>query len=357
MRRPAKVMISVLVLVLISLAVAACAAAGGGDGEDRTDSERPLLLFSIGMHIEPKGARVSDIVTGGAPPRPVPPGDGYDTNEQLYRMHAQDILAVAGIVENHGGSMTIQVQTPFTAMVIDSGDSLLADLAGRGHEIALHFHEDAHLGKDSESLPVETWCAVMAEEVDLIKQASGVDDVRYWSGGNLYPSILQAAACAGLDVYSDWKNPNTQSTPLALTGVNPWRPAGGTDGDDFSSLTSHDPDGAVTYLPEGLFDREDFASVRKSMKADENAYFEYLKDSLLQSLAAARTDQVNVFHFTIHPGEFKGDPADAFAAIDRFLTEVVDPLVESGQIEWATYSQMADAYAQWERENPGVAPK
>ncbi len=329
MRRPAKAMISVLILVLVSLAMVACAAADEGNGKHQTDSEQPLLLFSIGMHIEPRATQT---------------------------MHTQDINAVAGIVEDHGGSMTIQVQTPFTAMLVDNGDSLLADLAGRGHEIALHFHEDAHLGKDSELLPVETWCAVMTQEVDLIKQASGVD-VRYWSGGNLYPSILPAAACAGLDVYSDWKSPETQSTPLAMTGVNPWRPAGGTDGDDFSSLTSHDPKGAVTYLPEGLFDRENFASVRKSMKDDEYTYFEYLKDSLLQSLAAAKADRVNVFHFTIHPGEFKGDPADAFAAIDRFLTEVVDPLVESGQIEWATYSQMADAYAQWERENPGVAPR
>jgi hypothetical protein len=31
--------------------------------------------------------------------------------------------------------------------------------------------------------------------------------------------------------------------------------------------------------------------------------------------------------------------------IEKFLTEVVDPLVASGQVQWATYSEMADAYA------------
>lgn len=77
----------------------------------------------------------------------------------------------------------------------------------------------------------------------------------------------------------------------------------------------------------------------------DEAYFEYLKESLYASLSAAQAGKVNVFHFTVHPGEFLGDPQDPFGVIERFLTEVVDPLVASGQVQWATYSQMADAYA------------
>lgn len=83
----------------------------------------------------------------------------------------------------------------------------------------------------------------------------------------------------------------------------------------------------------------------------------FLKQSLMDSLAAVDPDKVNVFHFTVHPGEFKGSVQDPFAVIERFLTEVVDPLLASGQVEWATLSEMADAFAEWERTHPGEDPK
>jgi hypothetical protein len=268
-----------------------------------------------------------------------------------------DLEAVAEIVERHGGKLTIQAQTPFTQAAIENGSDVLAALAQNGHEIALHFHEDAHLGQDSESLPVETYCAVMKEEIALIQQASGVEVVRYWSGGNLYPHLFQAAACAGLDVNSDWKNPKTQSTPLALTGIHPWRPAGGTDGQDISRFIQHDPQGAVIFLPEGQYARGDFASMRRSAASGgDEAYFKFLEQSLYASLDAAQAGQVNVFHFTIHPGEFRGDPGQPFAVIDRFLAEVVDPLVASGRVQWATFSEMADAYIAQEEGAAQVSP-
>lgn len=307
-----------------------------------------VLLFTIGMHIEPLGQTAQGYDSGKA--------DYHD--DAFFLRHVQDIQTVTAIVEAHGGRMTIQAQSPFTDVAIESGNTILTDLAARGHEIALHFHEDAHLGKNSETLPVETWCDVMKEEIALIQQASGVSDIRYWSGGNLYTNIYDAAECAGLNVNSDWKNPKTQSTDLALVGVNPWRPSGGTNGTDFSLFAQHDPNGAVVFLPEGQYDETNFASMRRSDDAGgDEAYFEYLEQSLLASLAAAEPGKVNVFHFTVHPGEFRGDPAHPFAVIEKFLTEVVDPLVTSGQVQWATFSEMADAQAAWEAANPGVDPK
>lgn len=313
-----------------------------------------VLYFTIGMHIEPMGKTAQGYGNGK--------GDYHQP--QFFQRHVQDILAVTSIVEAHGGRMTIQAQSPFTSVAIESGNTILADLAARGHEIALHFHEDAHLGKNSLALSVQQWCDVMKQEIALITQATsspqggGVTNIRYWSGGNLYPNTYEAAECAGLEVNSDWKNPNTQSTDLSLVGVNPWRPAGGTDGVDFTLFTQHDPNGAIVFLPEGQYDKNNFASMRRSQDAGgDEAYFEYLKTQLYASLAAAQPGKVNVFHFTIHPGEFRGDPAQPFAVIEKFLTEVVDPLVASGQVQWATFSQMADAYAAWEAANPGAEPR
>ncbi len=307
-----------------------------------------VLLFTIGMHIEPMGETAQGY-RGGQADYHIP---------EFFQRHVQDILTVTGIVEAHGGRMTIQAQSPFTTVAIQSGNPILADLAARGHEIALHFHEDAHLGENSESLSPQQWCEVMTQEIAFIQQASGVSDIRYWSGGNLYPDVYEAAACAGLDVNSDWKNPQTQTTDLSLVGVNPWRPAGGTDGMDFTLFAQHDPNGAIIFLPEGQYDRSNFASMRRGQEmGGDEAYFEYLEAQLHASLAVAEPGKVNVFHFTIHPGEFRGDPHQPFAVIERFLTEVVDPLVASGQVRWATFSEMADAFMAWEAANPGAPPR
>ncbi len=306
----------------------------------QNEAGKPVLLFTIGMHIEPLGETAQGISSGK--------GDYHQP--AFFEKHAQDILAVTQIVEAHGGRMTIQAQSPFTTVAIESGNTILADLAARGHEMALHLHEDAHLGRNDEALSVQQWCDVMKQEISLITQASGASDIRYWSGGNLYLDIHAAAQCAGLDINSDWKNPQLQETPLEFVGVNPWRPSGGTDGVNLAAFIQHDPNGAVIFLPEGQYDKSNFASMRRSDDAGgDAAYFEYLKQSLYASLEAAQAGKTNVFHFTVHPAEFRGDPQHPFEVIEKFLTEVVDPLVASGDVQWATFSQMADAYIATEK--------
>lgn len=305
---------------------------------------KAVLLFGIGMHIEPQGVTHQGYKGGR--------GDYHNPN--YFQKGVGDIREVAGIVASHGGRMTIQAQSPFTDEVIKKHDPVLSDLAKAGHELALHFHEDAHLGKNSSALSVNHWCKVMKEEISLIKQASGLSTIRYWSGGNLYPDLFDAADCASLDVNSDWKNPQTQSTDASLIGIHPWRPAGGTDGSNFNLISTHDPKGAVIFLPEGQFDRGNFASMRRtSDSGSDQAYFDYLRQSLLASMSVAEADKVNVFHFTIHPGEFRGSPDHPFEVIEQFLKNVVDPLVAEGKVQWATFSQMADAYQIWEAAHPG----
>ncbi|MEW5938058.1 MAG: hypothetical protein AB1750_00235 [Chloroflexota bacterium] len=355
-----KFLIAIVLLTLLASACAPEAATRPGEtvappevreeasATPTTGAGSAAVYFTIGMHIEPMGQTAQGF--GG--------GKGDYRQSQFFERHVEDILAVTQMVEAHGGRMTIQAQSPFTSVAIESGNTILADLAARGHELALHFHEDAHLGKNSETLSVQQWCDVMKQEIALIEQASGATDIRYWSGGNLYADVYAAAECAGLDVNSDWKNPKLQETPLEFVGVNPWRPAGGTDGVNLFDFIQHDPNGAVVFLPEGQYDKTNFASMRRSDDAGgDEAYFEYLKQSLYASLAAAEPGKVNVFHFTVHPGEFRGGPQDPFGVIERFLTEVIDPLVASGRVQWATFSQMADAFKAWEAANPGVAPR
>ncbi|HXF04639.1 MAG TPA: alpha/beta hydrolase fold domain-containing protein [Blastocatellia bacterium] len=313
-----------------------------------TGRAEPVLLFGIGMHIEPLGRTAQGYGSGGADYR----------QGSLFERHVQDILTVARMIEAHGGRMTVQAQSPFTQVATERGNTILADLEARGHEIGLHFHEDAHLGRNPEQLAVETWCAVMQQEIGLIHQAGVKNRIRYWSGGNLYPGLLGAASCAGLEVNSDWKNPRTQRTDPSLLGVNPWRPTGGPSENDLSAFATHNPNGKIVFLPEGMYDPEEFARKREIIaQGGDQAWFEVLREALESSLASARADRVNVFHFTVHPGEFRGDSNRPFGAIEDFLTRVVDPLVEQGRVRWATFSQMTDEFIEWEETHPGVDPR
>jgi len=306
------------------------------DGNSAENSAEPVLLFGIGIHIEPLG----------------------EYNQKVFfQHHVEDIRMLAGMAEKYGGVLTVQAQTPFTLMAIQSRETLFADLEAHGHEIALHFHEEAHLGQNPEALPVETWAEAMSQEISYIKQA-GATKVLYWSGGNLYPGILDAVALAGLDVMSDWKNPHTQQTDALVVGVDPWRPAGGPTENSLVLFAKHDPQGKIVFLPDGSYDPQGFAAKRQMIaKGGDQAYFDFIKESLERSLDAAQPDRVNVFHITIHPGEFRGDPAHPYSVVDRFLAEVVNPLVVSGKVRWATFSQMADDFAGWEKTHPGVDPR
>ncbi len=98
----------------------------------------------------------------------------------------------------------------------------------------------------------------MKEELDRIRAAGG-GEVRYWSGGSLYPGLLDAASAAGLSVNGDWKNPATQRMEARLFGSSPWRPSGGPSAADVTAFAAHSPSGKVVYLPDGAFSRDELA--------------------------------------------------------------------------------------------------
>ncbi len=60
---------------------------------------------------------------------------------------------------------------------------------------------------------------------------------------------------------------------------------------------------------------------------------------------------------TVHPGEYRGTSGAPYALFDRWLAEVVDPLVAARKVRWATFGAMADAFVEWERSHAGVDPR
>lgn len=321
------------------------------------------LLFCVGLHIEPLGADISTNVPGFAnrPRRARPAGDAMERPPtggnrppisywipHVMKMHAESIRQLDETVRRRGGVITVQAQTPFTEICATQTNTVLADLKKHGHEIALHFHEDAHLASGCEPLPAAVWTAVMKEEIGWIQKACPEANVRYWSGGNNYPAVLEAAAGAGLDVMSDHKNPRRQQTFPELLAIQPWRPAGGPTENEIAAFARHDPAGRIVYLPDGIFEDSDF---RARKQRGDAAYLDAITEGLILSLRAARPDRVNVFHVTVHPMEI---PDRLFG---RWLDAVIVPLVKAGKVKWATFSQMGDAFRAWEKANPKADPR
>lgn len=57
----------------------------------------------------------------------------------------------------------------------------------------------------------------------------------------------------------------------------------------------------------------------------------------------------------MHPSDFFGPGSDEekLQVWDKWLTTVVDPLVADGRIQWATMSDIADAFMAWEESCGG----
>jgi hypothetical protein len=281
------------------------------------------LYFGIGVHVEPLAEYMDDVV---------------------YQRDRERLRRLAEIVAAHGGMLTIQTQTPFNDKAQQLGDTLFADLAAQGHEIALHFHEDAHI-PDADNRPVEDWVTALEEEIDLIEELSGTE-VRTWSGGNVYPHVFEAAEAAGLEVNINYKNPQTQQSDERFTILTPWRPAGASS---IEGRTTHDPDGAVIYVPSGVFPAH-----CDKLEGFPRPYcyeaFDYVTIALRNSLDTVTEGKVNAFYGTLHPSDFFGPGSDEekLQVWDEWLTTVVDPLVADGRIQWATMSDIADAFIAWE---------
>jgi hypothetical protein len=98
---------------------------------------------------------------------------------------------------------------------------------------------------------------------------------------------------------------------------------------------------------------------RSAESGGDFGYFDALTKGLELSLRAAVPNRVNVFHITVHPGEFSGGPRaeQPFAVIETWLSEVIDPLVKASKVRWATFSEMSDAYKEWERNNADAPPR
>jgi len=289
-------------------------------------STQAPLLFTIIVHIEP--------------------AQEY-TTRQTYLRDRNRVTRMAEMLAAHGGKLTIQTQRPFITTSQAEGDDIHRQWEGLGHEIAIHFHEDQYVqgALTGPPAPIEEWVTQLGS---LRAEIQGLVDnpVVTWSGGNLNELIYQVAAQAGLSVNTNYKDPSMQAVDPVYLTVSPWRPRGLASS---AGGAAHDPDGPVVYLPAGVYPAhcDKPAAVPRPYTTQG---FDYITTALIHSLNVARSGYVNVSYTTFHPGDFRTpeDDEHEFARWDEWLTTVVDPLVADGRLQWATASEMARAFADWE---------
>jgi hypothetical protein len=296
-------------------------------GLESGSSDAPLLM-TIVVHIEPSESYLK---------------------ETMYSRDASRLRRVADLIYAHHGKMTVQTQPPFLDMAQTLGDMIHQDLALMGNEIALHLHEDEYVGKDGDRLPVEEYVVAMTELQERIFEVTG-QLATTWGGGNTYIHMWEAAALSGYQTNCNYKNRYTQKSAPGFAVVNPWRPAGA---ENEMARIAHDPDNPIVYVPSGVF------PIHCSMlEAVPRPYgyeaFDYVTVALRASLESATPGMVNTFYVTFHPGDFLSPEDDEidYLVWDAWLTEIVDPLVADGRLEWSTIGEMADAFASWEEQNP-----
>jgi hypothetical protein len=282
------------------------------------------LFFSIVVHIEP--------------------ADWY-VEEDQYHLDANRLRRMANIVASHNGKMTIQTQPPFIETAKRLGDTFHQEMLALGFEVALHFHEDEYVGKDSDYLPVETYVEEMSALKAMIESVIGVT-ITNWSGANTYVDIWNAASQVGFQTNTNYKNRYSQGSAPGFAVVNPWRPAGAENQD---ARIAHDPNGPIIYIPSGVFPTH---CTRLEAVPRPYGYeaFDYVTRAIRASLSEATAGMINTFYVTIHPGDFLNFDNDEedFMVWEAWFTEVIDPLVEAGLLKWATIAEMAAAFEAWE---------
>jgi hypothetical protein len=190
----------------------------------------------------------------------------------------------------------------------------------------------------------------------LLEDASGASVTDH--NGNFDMVHTSRLAEAGIHTLSVFKDRTTQRTYDRLYN-NPWRPGQADALTDLEGFLTHDPAVEVVYIPgwgQALTRHPDCAAAR-------------IRPMLSQFIRFADPERVNTFYVVLHVSHFYSrvdDPnylrwdeasmkmvySEEFLTHlqywDDVLTEVIDPLVDEGYLQWTSFADIGLLYEAWE---------
>jgi hypothetical protein len=142
---------------------------------------------------------------------------------------------------------------------------------------------------------------------------------------------------------------------------NPWRPTQCSADAEIEEFLTHDPSTDVVYIP----------GYGQTITRHQERLYARLAPIISQFIRYVDAGRVNTFYVLTHIGTWHAreqSEEDEYVAYDRatgqltysdeflqdlrywdeFLTEVIDPLVEEGYVQWTSLPEMGELFREWE---------
>jgi len=283
---------------------------------------------------------------------------------------------LARTLHEHGGFLTIQPEEDWPMASLKYAPATLSDLAAMyGVVYSTHTHGPACVDADgrlrsnqdcNDCRACPGWTTIETDMDpttpeyvgnlrELISEVSGTDVSDH--NGNWHYDNASALAGVGISTMTAFKDHNTQATFDALF-TNPWRPTACDAIEEPETFFVHDPETDVIFVP----------GWGQAITRHPGRIHERLAGMLSQVLYHADPNRVNTFYIVTHVDHYRADGDEAYIDVDpatgeitlgegflrdlgyweETLTELIDPLVAEGYLEWTSLPDIGDLFVQWE---------
>lgn len=302
--------------------------------------------------------------------------------EAYFRAQTAIFRELARILHEHGGALTIQPEEDWALGAERFAPSTLADLT-RDYGVVYSSHTHGPNCVDSTGRPrsaedcsrsarlpgwdvvadkccSETVPVYVSNLQELLSRASGVEVTDH--NGNWEYARPDELARVGVETWSAFKSNETQRTFDVLM-TNPWRPSQASARDDTDAFLTHDPSAGVIYVP----------GWGQSLTQNLERVSSRLAPMASQFIRFADPSRVNTFYVVTHVGHFESDDGSEYIGFDpatgglayseaflrdlkywnQALSDIIDPLVTAGYLEWTSLPEMGRLFEEWERAQHG----
>lgn len=301
-------------------------------------------------------------------------------NEGYFWEKSSVFQEIARLFHEHGGFLTIQPEEDWPMASAQFAPDLLNRLA-KDYDVAFSTHThgpacvdpDGRLRSNKDCNSCRTCPGWETIETDqdpttpeyvaalrtLIADLSGTDVSDH--NGNFHYDNPAGLAGAEISTWSAFKNHNTQATFDQLF-TNPWRPTACDAIESPETFQTHDPDGAIIFIP----------GWGQAITRNPERIRERLGAMLGQILSYADPQRVNAFYIVTHVDHYRSDGEpyiewneatgevvyhEAFlrdlSYWEETLSELIDPLVAEGYLQWTSLPDIGDLFVEWEEAEGG----
>jgi len=269
------------------------------------------------------------------------------TSESAFTSKALVFEELAKIFHAHGARLVIQPE-----ITILQGAELydptwvqrLTDLYG----VTWSTHTHGPAGPD---VTMDDVIAYTLERKELMESLGSGPVTDH--NGNFDMPDLDTLSTVGFTTLSAYKNKYKQF-PADGYYLSPWRPSDVDPMEDEPGWSIHDPAGGLVFIP----------GTGSSVTRYKFQLYDLVERYLTAAISKVDETKVNAYSFVDHVDHFyslEGLPLNQYletdefqehlAAYEQLFTDLIDPLVASGHVQWATTEDIRQTFEAWEAIN------